>query len=208
MHNVIFDLGGVVLRWSPDDILKEFYTDEALRAHTKREVFQHNDWLDMDRGTLLEPDAIVRFHERTGRSRDEMSALMQAVKDSLQPVPETVALLEELAGQGIPLYCLSNMPATTADYLRQRHTFWKVFRGVVISGEIQLLKPDHEIFDHIAQRFALTPENTVFIDDHGPNIDSATRLGFKTVHFQTPGQCRTELFALLNQHRNTLAGGN
>ena len=113
-----------------------------------------------------------------------------------------VDLLEELAGQGIPLYCLSNMPASTADYLRQKHTFWKVFRGVVISGEIQLLKPDREIFDHIAQRFALTPDSTVFIDDHQPNIDSAKRLGFKTVHFQTPGQCRTQLFALLGQPRS------
>lgn len=208
MHNVIFDLGGVVLRWSPDDILERFYADEASRAHTKREVFQHKDWLDMDRGTLLEPDAILRFHQRTGRSQDEMSALMQAVKDSLQPVAETVDLLEELAGRGVPLYCLSNMPATTADYLRQRHTFWKVFSGVVISGEIQLLKPDREIFDHIAQRFSLTPENTVFIDDHGPNIDSAKRLGFKTVHFQTPGQCRTELFALLDQPGDAFAGRN
>jgi putative hydrolase of the HAD superfamily len=208
MHNVIFDLGGVVLKWSPDDILEEFYADEAARAQTKREVFQHNDWLDLDRGTLLEPDAIVRFHQRTGRPREEMSALMQAVKDSLQPVPGTVDLLEELAARGIPLYCLSNMPATTADYLRQRHSFWKVFGGVVISGEIQLLKPEREIFDHIAQRFALTPENTVFIDDHGPNIDSAKRLGFKTIHFQTPGQCRTELFALLAQHDTTLAEGN
>jgi putative hydrolase of the HAD superfamily len=205
MHNVIFDLGGVVLSWSPDDILKDFYADEASRAHAKREIFQHDDWLSMDRGTLLEPDAIVRFHQRTGRSRDEMSALMQAVKDSLRPVPETVDLLEELAAQGVPLYCLSNMPATTADYLRQRHDFWKVFRGVVISGEIQLLKPDREIFDHIARRFALTPENTVFIDDHGPNIDSAKRLGFKTVHFQTPAQCRTDLFKLLTPPNDALA---
>jgi hypothetical protein len=66
MHNVIFDLGGVVLSWSPDDILKDFYADEASRAHAKREVFQHDDWLSMDRGTLLEPDAIVRFHQRPG----------------------------------------------------------------------------------------------------------------------------------------------
>ena len=133
MHNVIFDLGGVVLKWSPDDILEEFYADEASRAQTKREIFQHGDWLDLDRGTLLEPDAIVRFHRRTGRSRDEMSALMQAVKDSLQPVPQTVALLEELAGRDIPLYCLSNMPAATADYLRQKAY---VLEGLPRSGDI------------------------------------------------------------------------
>jgi putative hydrolase of the HAD superfamily len=195
MHNIIFDLGGVVLRWDPDDILRQFYSDEASRAHAKREIFQHTDWLDMDRGTLLEPDAILRFHQRTGRSRDEICALMQAVKDSLQPVPETVSLLEELVGREVPLYCLSNMPATTADYLRQRHSFWKLFRGVVISGEIQLLKPEREIFEHISERFDLIPERTVFVDDHGPNIAGAKSLGFKTVHFKTPSQCRAELLS-------------
>ena len=197
VRGIIFDLGGVVLRWNPDDILGHFYADEASRSRMKREVFQHPDWLEMDRGVLLEHEAIQRLHERTGRPAAEMSALMQAVRDSLQPIPETLVLLEELAGQHIPLYCLSNMPATTAHYLRHRHSFWSLFRGIVISGEVKLLKPDPQIFEYIVQRFGLTPDSTVFIDDHLPNIESAARLGFKTVLFGDPAECRTELRALL-----------
>jgi putative hydrolase of the HAD superfamily len=197
VRGIIFDLGGVVLRWNPDDILRHFYADEASRSRMKRQVFQHPDWLEMDRGVLLEHEAIQRLHERTGRPAAEMSALMQAVRDSLQPIPETLVLLEELAGQDIPLYCLSNMPATTAHYLRHRHSFWSLFRGIVISGEVRLLKPDSQIFEYISQRFGLTPNSTVFIDDHLPNIESAARLGFQTVLFGNPAECRSELRALL-----------
>ena len=190
---VIFDLGGVVLRWNPDEILRNFYADDTLRAATKRDVFQHADWQDLDRGTLLERDALQRFHERTGRPLEEMAALWQAARDSLQPIPETLEILEELMARDVPLYCLSNMPATTADYLRAKFSFWKSFRGIVISGEIKLLKPDPKIFTYIAERFDLSPRETVFIDDHLPNIEGANRLGFKTVLFENPRQCRQAL---------------
>ena len=155
--SVIFDLGGVVLRWNPDDIIRDFCADEAMRSVLKREVFKHPDWLAMDRGVLQEHEAIQRFHRRTGLSLADVSALMQAVKDSLLPIPETVELLEELSAQDVPLYCLSNMSATTSNYLRARHSFYRVFRGIVISAEIQLIKPDPAIFEYIVERFSLAP---------------------------------------------------
>jgi putative hydrolase of the HAD superfamily len=191
--NVIFDLGGVVLRWNPDEILRNYYADGALRSLAKRELFQHADWLDLDRGTLAEHEAIERFHDRTGRPPRETAALLRAARDSLQPIPETLDILEELAARGVPLYCLSNMPAGTADHLREKYSFWKAFRGVVISGEINLLKPDTAIFDHIARRFGLAPQDTVFIDDLLANIESAERFGFNTILFENAAQCRQAL---------------
>ena len=115
----------------------------------------------------------------------------------MQPIPGTIELLESLAAKDVPLYCLSNMPATTADYLRTRYSFWRVFRGIVISGEIRLLKPDPAIFEYIVTRFSLNPRNTTFVDDHLPNIESAGRLGFKTLLFSDPVQCRSDLQEIL-----------
>ena len=56
-----------------------------------------------------------------------------------------------------------------------------------------MVKPDPEIFHHLAQRYDLIPAETVFIDDHLPNIESARRLGFRTIHFADADQCRVEL---------------
>ncbi len=195
--NVIFDLGGVVFRWNPDDIIRGFCADEAMRSVLKREVFKHPDWLEMDRGVLHELEAIERFHRRTGLSLADVSALMQMVKDSLLPIPETVELIEELSARDVPLYCLSNMSATTSEHLRARHSVFRVFRGIVISAEIQLIKPDPAIFEHVVKRFSLSPKETVFIDDHPPNIESAHRLGFRTLLFSDPIQCRETLRKLL-----------
>jgi putative hydrolase of the HAD superfamily len=192
-YSVVFDLGGVLLRWNPGEIVNGSFAEEAVRSLVKREIFQHPDWLDMDRGVLLEQDAIHRFQARTGCSLGQMSNLMQRVKDSLQPIEKTHQILEELSQHEVPLYCLSNMPATTADYLRDRYAFFRLFHGIVISGEIQLMKPDKAIFQHLIERFGLVPERTIFIDDSQANIESAAALGFNTHHFTDPDRCRQAL---------------
>jgi HAD superfamily hydrolase (TIGR01509 family) len=168
-----------------------------LRALARDAVFRHPDWIDIDRGALTESAAIERFAARMDRPADEMRALMQHMKDSLTPLPDSIALLDELAQRGVPLYGLSNMSAPIFALLKSRHAHWDRFRGIVVSGEVGMVKPDAEIFHHLAQRYDLIPAETVFIDDHLPNIESARKLGFRTIHFADAAQCRRELAAHL-----------
>jgi epoxide hydrolase-like predicted phosphatase len=196
-RQVIFDLGGVVLRWNVDDILRGFYADETLRALAKREIFLHEDWLQIDCGTLEEEHAIVRFCERTNRPAAELQALMGAVRDSVVPMPESLELLHELAARGVPLYCLSNMPAATFDHLRRLYDIFDLFEGVVISAQIKLIKPDPRIFEYIARRYRLEPGETAFVDDMQANIAAAATLGFHTVLFRSAQQCREALAQLI-----------
>jgi len=197
VRSVVFDLGGVVLDWNPDSILERYYADEESRATLKSVMFQHPDWLLMDRGVILESEMVDRVRQRTPRSPVELAGLLQAVRESLAPKPDTVALIDRLAQRGVALYCLSNMPATTFAYLRERYDLWSVFRGIVISGEINMMKPEREIFEHLLTRYELTARDTIFIDDHEPNIQAAAQLGIKTVWFRDARQCEAELEPLL-----------
>jgi len=196
-RNIIFDLGGVVLDWNPDAILAQYYTEPALRASIKAAVFQHPDWLEMDRGVLTEAEAIERIIARTNRPKAELKGLFDAVLNSLHPKSDTVDLLERLAARGVPLYCLSNMPASTYSDLRQRHAFWPAFRGVVISGEVKLMKPERAIFDYLLHRYGLAPDDTIFVDDHQPNILAAQAVGLHTVLFIDALQCEREVDRIL-----------
>jgi putative hydrolase of the HAD superfamily len=199
VRNVIFDLGGVVFDWNPDAILESFYDDIDVRAAIKRELFQHPDWLLMDRGVYSEADVIARLVERTGRRSLELRGLFGAVRSSLQPKRETVALIERLAQRQVPLYCLSNMPASTFSHLKDSHAFWPLFRGIVISGEIQMMKPEPEIFQYLLRRYELAAGNTVFIDDLQTNVQAAKALGIHAVWFRDARQCEIELESLLRE---------
>ncbi|MGH8142646.1 MAG: HAD family hydrolase [Steroidobacteraceae bacterium] len=195
--NVIFDFGGVLVRWRPQEIIDSFYSDPELRDALRRGVFEHADWIELDRGSLSEEGAVRRFAQRLGRPEEEMHALMRGVKEHLTPVEETFALVRALAARNLAVYGLSNMAASVFAHLRQRDPHWDVFRGIVISAEVRLIKPDRAIFDCICGRYHLDPAQTVFIDDHPANVESARKLGLRTILFRSPGQCADELEALL-----------
>jgi putative hydrolase of the HAD superfamily len=196
-RNVIFDFGGVLVRWKPQEIIDKFYQDADLRARLREEVFQHPDWLEMDRGALDDAQAVRRFAARMGRPEAEMLELLQRVKESLVPMEESLELVNGLAERGIPVYGLSNMSTSTFQHLEDRHAIWNVFRGIVISGHIKLVKPDPRIFEHISKTYGLVPERTAFVDDLEPNVEAASRHGFRGIQFESAAQCRAELNAWL-----------
>jgi putative hydrolase of the HAD superfamily len=197
VRNVIFDLGGVVFDWNPDHIVARVQPVAELQAALKKALFGHADWRMFDRGTLSESELIDRLQLRLGATRPEVDTILDAVRSSLVAKPDTVNLLRALQAQGTPLYCLSNMPASIYTHLRQRHSFWDAFSGIVISGEVQLMKPEPEVFMHLLAAFHLRPEESVFIDDLLPNIESARQVGLHAIWFKDAAQCRRELDRIL-----------
>jgi putative hydrolase of the HAD superfamily len=197
VRNVIFDLGGVVFDWNPDHIVSRVQPVPELRAALKAALFGHADWRLFDRGTLTEPELIERLQLRLGATRREVQAILDAVRNSLVEKPETIKLMRALQEQGTPLYCLSNMPASVYTHLRQRHNFWDAFSGIVISGEVQMMKPEPEVFVHLLATFKLRAEECVFIDDFLANIESARQVGLHAIWFKDAAQCRRELDQIL-----------
>jgi HAD superfamily hydrolase (TIGR01509 family) len=197
VKNVIFDLGGVVIEWNPDRILDAYYADPEARVIMKTQMFQHPDWLQLDRGTMNETELLARLGVRTGRPAAELSGLFDAVRESLHAKPDTVALLEKLHRRGVPLYCLSNISSDIFEFLRERHSFWGVFRGIVISGDLKIMKPEPEIFEFLLKRYGLTAAQSVFIDDNATNIEAARALGIHAVWFKSAKQCELELEEIL-----------
>jgi epoxide hydrolase-like predicted phosphatase len=197
VRNVIFDLGGVLLEWNPDEIRFRFQPDSDLRRSLRRDLFGHPDWRMFDRGALTESEIIDRMETRIGLARAELIAIVNAVRAALVEKPDTVKLIRALRQRGIALYCLSNMPASIYAHLRLRHAFWDIFQGIVISGEVRMSKPEPEVFTHLLERFDLLAEESVFVDDLPVNIEAAKRVGLHTVLFRDAEQCAHELDKLL-----------
>jgi len=196
--NIVFDLGCVLLDWSADKVLNRRYADTTHHALLKTSIFNHDDWQALDRGTLTEQAAIANFHARTGFSPAELAALLQDVRESLTPIEETWALLHELHQHGHPIYCLSNMPASTFAFLKLQYDRWQIFSGIVISGEVNMMKPERQIFEYLLNSFKLLPGRTVFIDDLEANIQGARNVGMHAIQFRNAEDCRRQLQAMVS----------
>jgi len=194
--NLIFDLGGVVVRWDPAAIIAGVFQDEKLRARVREGVFAHPDWLELDRGTLDRGDAIRRAAQRLAMPEAEIRRLLVAVPPSLTPIAETVDLLYRLKARGYPLYCLSNMHFASIEHLEREQRFFEVFKGSVISCRLNLCKPEPAIYEHALKANGLKASDTVFIDDVDVNIAAAAKVGIRAIQFRNTAQCERELRAL------------
>ncbi len=80
------------------------------------------------------------------------------------------------------LFGLTNWSAEAFPVIHPKYEFFKVFEGIVVSGEEKLVKPGKEIFQLLLNRYDLRAIESVFIDDSLKNIETATELGFSTIH--------------------------
>src|SRR5205823_8085989 len=63
------------------------------------------------------------------------------------PIAGSVEILTELRALGTSLYCLTNFSAETYPPTFERFEFLRWFRGVLVSGEVGVIKPDPCIFE-------------------------------------------------------------
>lgn len=193
IRNVVFDAGGVLLEWDPPKVIARLYPDPVVQAELRQQIFEHPDWHEYDRGALTDAAASEHFAKLSGRSPDEILKLMRATCESLRPIDGTIELLGELAAGGVNLYLLSNMPVSTFDYLIKRDKFFAHFKQLVISGAIQLMKPEPAIYKHLVEKTGIVPAESVFIDDVLRNVIAARESGLHAIQFRDPASCRAEL---------------
>jgi putative hydrolase of the HAD superfamily len=191
--NVVFDLGGVLVAWKPEEILERSFPDPAVREIARREIMYHPEWLEIDRGAVSIEQAIPRWVERSGLPEPDVRRFIDAVPSALTAIHETVDLLYRVRDAGNPVYCLSNMPPETFDYLERTHTFWDAFAGMVVSGRIGHCKPEPAIYEHLLKTYRLDPSDTVFIDDMPENIEGARAMGIHGIRFESAAQVEGEL---------------
>ena len=108
----------------------------------------------------------------------------------------TVEILAELRARKVPLYALSNWSAETFPIVLKRFEFLHWFQGIVLSGEVRLLKPDPRIFHLFFKTHGIDPAEAVYIDDLKANVEAATALGMHGIVFTDPASLRRELAAL------------
>ncbi len=112
------------------------------------------------------------------------------------PIAGTIEILRKLKRAGWPVYGLSNWSAETFPITRAQYDFFDLLDGIVISGDVKLIKPDPAIFQTLLNKIGRRAEECVFIDDHLPNVKTAQALGFIAIQFQSPGQLERELHQL------------
>lgn len=77
---------------------------------------------------------------------------------------------------------LSNDVSEWSKCIRRKFAL-NFFDCVVISGDVQVRKPDTAIYELFLKKCRASANTCVFIDDRHKNLSAAQALGMKTIHF-------------------------
>jgi HAD superfamily hydrolase (TIGR01509 family) len=177
IRNIVFDLGNVLLSFKPAEYFEKKNYSEKVRERIITDIFQSEEWIKLDKGTLTTSDAIDSIASRSALRREEIAFVFNLRTDLMFPIENNVRLLPELKKRGFCLFFLSNFPADIFDEVQRGYYFFTYFDGGIISAEVKFSKPEIRIYELLMEKYSLTPEECLFIDDNEENVTGAIKAG-------------------------------
>ncbi|PYB77145.1 HAD family hydrolase [Rhizobium wuzhouense] len=196
IRHIVFDIGKVLIHYDPNLPYQRIIPDPDERAKFFATVCTH-DWnIEQDRGrSWAEAEALLigEFPEHEDKIRAFRLHWAEMVPHAYE---DSVAIMTSLIASGHDVTMLTNFAADTFGEARKMYPFLNAPRGVTVSGEVGLIKPDVAIYQRHAKDFDLSPAHSVFIDDSFPNVEGARAAGWQAVHFTGADQLKADLLAL------------
>lgn len=183
IKNIVFDMGGVLIDFDPDKSIRNHF-DEKYYDIVRRNTFDSNDWMPMDKGTVSVEDSISAMCSRIpAELHEEVRKMITSHETEMPPIAEMYDLVKSLKENGYKIYLLSNCPDWFNEFKKSVPAF-DFFDGFIVSALYNQVKPDEEIYYTLFNEFKLKPQECFFVDDSQINIDVAVKLGMSAYCFK------------------------
>lgn len=179
INNVVFDLGNVLISFDPEQYLIMKNYPPGIRNTILNDIFHSEEWLKLDNGDITTKEATDSIASRSVLKREEISVVFNFRSDIMYPIDSNVQLLPALKKNNIKLYYLSNFPLDVFDEIKSDYYFFRYFDGGIISSEAKLSKPDLRFYKLLMDKYALVPDESLYIDDLEINVRAAEAAGMK-----------------------------
>ena len=188
-QTIIFDLGGVLVDWNPEYVFLNEFKGDRKKMNWFFENICTSAWNEQQDGGKL----ISKATEERIKLFPKYKSLIKMYYGKWEymlkgEISGSVEILKKLKKMKFNLIALTNWSAETFPVALKRFKFLKLFSGIIVSGEIQMLKPFPEIYNHTLKKYDLNPSECIFIDDRPINVLGAKKCGIDGIIFETPLQ--------------------
>ncbi len=195
INTIVFDLGGVLVDWNPEYVYRKVFEDDQEKVDWFLNNICTSEWnIEQDAGRTLN-EATELLVNKYPEYETWIRIYYDRWEDMLAGViRETEEILNQLKkSNAYRLIALTNWSAETFPIALKRFSFLKQFEGIIVSGTEKTRKPFPEIYQTLIERYHLTPENCIFIDDNLENVIAAEKLNINGIHFKSAEQLKKEL---------------
>ena len=171
---VIFDLGDVLLTWSPD-------TSTSISAKMMGSILSSSTWMKYERGLVDQDTCYYQIAQDLSIPVSEVAEAFSQARDSLRPNNAILSFIHDLKAKSpgaTKIIAMSNMAKEDFASISTKMMDWSLFDQIFISGHAGIRKPDLEFYQYVLREIELSPEEVVFIDDRQENILAARSLWY------------------------------
>jgi putative hydrolase of the HAD superfamily len=180
IKNIILDIGGVMFDDSNANIEKLLG-----RECSKLCKIAHSNGF---KKSLLGEMTIDEHIEELKNEEDYEDLKYILSKENLSKsypiMQDNFDYIMSLKDKGYKLFILSNITEDSYHYINDLIDFEKSFDGGIYSYQEHLVKPNHDIYNLVIDRYGLKKEETVFFDDREKNVIAANEVGIKSYVFK------------------------
>lgn len=194
IKNVIFDVGNVLVRWAPLEVIKSVLPQFDPSGFYKK---MRPLWLDLNRGKLSEEGAIHHYQKLFDLPKETIAQLILELKLHQKPLGGSIGLLEKLQRHNLSLFAITDNIKEFMEYHRIHSAFPKYFKDIIVSADVGLLKPEPEIYIYLLKKHNLNATESIFIDDVMANVEGAINVGMQAFQFTDVASCEERLMKLL-----------
>lgn len=194
IKNIVLDFGAVLVEYDFEGFFAKFFgnEDEGLRFLRQVLTPENNDLIDKgDHSVAFYKALWKRQWPQYARAIDAMDECYADIFTG--EVPGMAELMTELKRRGYRLLGLSNWSAKVHEIMEKFPRIFGLLDGWLISYQVKELKPHREIYLAFCRKFAVRPEECVFIDDRSDNIEGARAIGMQGIVFHDTLKLRREL---------------
>jgi FMN phosphatase YigB (HAD superfamily) len=177
IKNIIFDLGNVLISFRPSKYLESKNYPVEIREKIITDIFNGPEWKMLDAGEILTTEAIDLISKKSSLKKEEIAFIFNKRTEIMFPLEFNTRLLPALKKQGFRIFYLSNFPIDIFEEIKHDYYFFKHFDGGIISSEVKCSKPDLKIFRLLLEKYDLSAEECLYVDDTEINVTAANSIG-------------------------------
>lgn len=200
IKNIVFDNGGVIVKYSFETYLDWFNFDKPLQQQFN-ELFKSSQWVQLSKGEITSKEFEEYAVSVFPQYEKEVKAILDVenLKHLIPPYQQTLDYIDSLRERGYKVFLLSDIVEDTITYMKQAVDNWEeMFDGIVYSCRVGMVKKEGKVFDYLLKKFELVAEETLFVDDTVRNLQEAEKYGIKTLRFLDPEKDISRIDKVIN----------
>ncbi len=185
IKTVIFDIGNVLVDFRFRKMVESKGFTKEVCDRIEEATVDSGFWNELDRGVMSYDEVLSLFAARDKGIETQMRQALASLKGIVKMRPHAVPWVRGLKRAGYQVLALSNYPEKAYEDDKEQLAFLDDMDGYILSYRDKVVKPDGEIYDLLQARYSFAPKECVFIDDLQTNLDTADKLGWQTIRYES-----------------------